>query len=154
MNQSIRFWTEYLNQYCMVEGLTGLTVPNIVGSVRVNTSLKTYSINEFLDELVNEKFEVLITYCPDMEELVFGNFKPWNAYRDYYECLGSIYFDSKDFQALVSNLNDLKAQLISRYGNRIKNETYSKVYQTDKWVYLTDEDNYRHSVVNNNLKFK
>lgn len=154
MNQSITFWKEYLNQYCIVEGFTGLTIPNIVGSVRANTFLKTYSINEFLDELITERFEVLISYCTDIEELVFGNFKPWSPYRDCYERIGSIYFDSKDFQVSVENLSDLKVQLLVKYGLRIKNKTFSKIYQTDNWVYLTDEDKQRHSLICTNLKSK
>ena len=75
MNQTILFWKEYIELYCLDKGQTGLTIPNIIGSVRLNTDFKGYTINDFLNQVINENFEILISYCPDIDELVFGKFK-------------------------------------------------------------------------------
>ncbi|MDO6517740.1 hypothetical protein [Zobellia uliginosa] len=154
MNQSTLFWKEYINLYCIEKGQTGLTISNIIGSVRLNTSLKEYSIEDFFTEIVNEKFEILISSCNDIDELVIGKFKNWNAPKTYYQNIDSIYFSKNDFQIVIKELNDLALELKKRYNNRIESGTYSKNGQTNKWVYLTEEDMQNHLIVNEKLTVK
>lgn len=154
MKESIVFWKEYLKQYCSIEGYTGLTIPNIIGSIRINTSHENYSIGDFLNEVTNENFEMLISFCTDEDELVFGNFKPWNFYRNGYDKIGSIYFEENDFLLPVQPLGQLKNRLEEMYKCRIEKGTFSKVNNSNKWIYLTDEDIFRHSKVMFSLKSK
>jgi hypothetical protein len=154
MKESIVFWKEYLKQYSSTEGFTGLTIPNIIGSVRINTSYESYSIGDFLDEVLNENFEILISFCTDEDELVFGYFKPWNFYKKGYDKIGSIHFNKSDFSLPVNTLGQLKNQLEKKYKCRINLGTFSKVNNSNKWIYLTDEDIFRHSKVMTTLKSK
>ncbi|WP_139855279.1 hypothetical protein [Aequorivita sinensis] len=154
MNQSTYFWKEYINLYCVEKGQTGLTISNIIGSVRLNTSLKEYSIEDFFAEIVKEKYEILISSCNDIDELVLGKFKNWNGLKTYYQNIGSIYFSKNDFQIEIKELNDLSLELKKRYNNRIESGTYSKIGGTNEWVHLTEEDKQNHLLVNEKLTFK
>ena len=142
MTQAILFWKEYIKLYCFDKEQTGLTIPNIIGSVRLNTDFKEYAINDFLNQVINENFEILISYCPDIDELVFGKFKNWDAPKNYYKNINSIYFSQTNFKQKINKLNDLSSELENKYKKRIKNETYSK--EGNSWIFLTLEDKHNH----------
>lgn len=150
MSQSILFWKEYIKLYCSDKEQTGLTIPNIIGSVKLNTSFKEYSIYDFLNEVVNENFEILISKCPDIDELVFGKFKNWNAPKNYFKNISSIYFTQSDSQTKITELKDLIKELESQYNNRIENKTYSR--EENSWIYLTSEDKQNHLIVKQRLE--
>ncbi|WP_437370461.1 hypothetical protein [Maribacter litoralis] len=152
--QSALFWIEYLNLYCIEKGQTGMTVSNIVGSVRLNTIFKKYSINDFLTEILIEDYELLISNCPDIEELVVGKFKNWNAPKKYFQSFGTIYFSKSDFQTKIMGLRDLTLELEKRYQIRIENKTYSKDEGSNSWIFLSDEDKQNHLLVNEKLGVK
>ncbi|WP_143156793.1 hypothetical protein [Aequorivita viscosa] len=129
---------------------TGLSIPNIVGSVRLNSSSKNYSISDFLTDVANENFEILISECPDINELVFGKFKNWDAPKNYYQHINSIYFSKSNFRNEILDLKSLAKELENQYYLRIENQTYSK--ENGSWVYLTLEDEQNHFTVNQRLK--
>jgi|SRR5690554_383357 len=150
MNQTTAFWQEYINLYCLDKGQTGLTIPNIIGSVRLNTTFRNYSIMDFLNEVLNENFEILISKCSEIDELVFGKFKNWDAPKNYYKNINSIHFSQSHFQAEIKELRDLAIELESQYNNRIVNRTYSK--DEGIWINLTLEDEKNHLIVRQRLE--
>lgn len=154
MNKRKLFWIEYIELYCIENGLTGLTIPNIIGSVRLNTSFKDYSINDFLTEVINEEYEIIISNCTDLDEIVIGKFKGWNAPKSYYENIGSIYYSKNDFKIENFEFKDLVDVLEFRYNSKINNEKYSKDLKSNSWLNLTLEDKQNHMKVIEKLRIK
>lgn len=152
MKESKLFWKEYINLYCIEKGQTGLTIPNIVGSVRLNTNFTEYTINDLLTEIIEDDSEILISFCNNIDELVLGKFKNWNAPKNYYQNIDSIYFSKKDFLKPISELNHLILELEYRYNDKIQNKTYSKDEKTNLWIKTSEEDQQNYLLVKEKLE--
>ena len=142
------FWKKLINIWCVVEGHYGLTIPNIIGSVRLNTHMKNYNIEHFFNEVFELNKVLKISYCGDLEELIIGTFKNTDGQKDYYDNLGPIYFTKSIFEKEVSNYQDLIDYFKKEYSIKIEEELYSKDYYTKKWIKLTDEDKLLHDKIN------
>lgn len=152
MTESKLFWKEYIDIYCVDKGQTGLTIPNLVGSVRLNTNFTEYTIKDLLTEIIEEEFEILISFCNDINEYVIGKFKNWNSPKNYFQNIDSIYFSKNQFKMSISELNHLILEFENLYNDKIENKTYSKDEKTNMWIKSTDEDQQNYLLVNEKLK--
>lgn len=154
MKESKLFWKEYINIYCIEKGQTGLTIPNLVGSVRINTDFTEYTIKDLLTEIIEEEFEIKISYCNDIDEYVIGKFKNWNSPKNFYQNINSIYYSKNQFKKSINELNHLILEFEIHYNDKIKNKTYSKDEKNNTWIKTTEEDLQNYILVNEKLKNK
>ncbi|WP_100616370.1 hypothetical protein [Confluentibacter citreus] len=138
MIESAEFIKNLIYSWCIEEDRYGLTLPNIIGAVRLMTEKENYSIIDFFNELPNVEIDIKISSCGDLEEFVFGTFKREDAPKNYYKQINSIYFSTSEID--VNNYEELISLFIENYSDKIDNGFYSKNYYTKEWSDLTEED--------------
>ena len=147
MNENPQFWNKLIDYWCIEEEHNGLTIPNIIGAVKLNTEKIDFNIEMFFDEISQSKEVLKIRFCGDLDEFVIGRFKKTDAPKHYYENQNTLYYNKRDFETEISSYDDLKNYFNNLYRDKIKNELYSKDYYTKEWVKITDEDIQLHNNV-------
>lgn len=139
MKESQIYWKQLINIWCIEEGHYGFTIPYIIGSVRMNTSMKEYNIDDFFLEVIDSKEELKISYCPDLEELIIGPFKHEDGPKKYFENIDLIYFTKSNFETKITNYKELIEFFNNKYSTKIDKGFYSKDYNTKEWTTTTDD---------------
>ncbi|RAJ17352.1 hypothetical protein LX77_03898 [Gelidibacter algens] len=138
MIESTKFIKNLIYSWCIKEDRYGLTLPNIIGAVRLKTEKKNYSITDFFNELPNVEIDIKISSCGDLEEYVIGTFKSEDAPKNYYNQINSIYYSTSEID--VKNYEELISLFRKKYSDKIDSGLYSKDYYTKEWSDLNEED--------------
>lgn len=138
MIESNTFIKNLIYSWCIKEDRYGLTLPNIIGAVRLKTENKNYSISDFFNELPDVEIDIKISSCGDLEEFVIGTFKREDGPKKYYNQINSIYYSTNEIE--VNNYEELISFFKEKYSDKIDNGLYSKDYYTKEWSDLKEED--------------
>tara|TARA_R110001583_G_scaffold195383_2_gene372463 strand:+ start:718 stop:1161 length:444 start_codon:yes stop_codon:yes gene_type:complete len=138
MIESTKFIKNLIYSWCITNDRYGLTLPNIIGAVRLKTENKSYSITDFFNELPNVEIDIKISSCGDLEEFVIGTFKREDAPKKYYNEINSIYYSTSEIE--VNSYEELTSIFIEKYSDKVDNGLYSKDYYTKEWNDLNEED--------------
>jgi len=145
--ESSKYIKNLIYNWCIEEDRYGLTLPNIIGAVRLKTNYENYSIKEFFNELPEVQLDIKISSCGDLEELVFGTFKREDAPKHYYNKINSIYYSKNEIE--VNNYEELISLFNAQYSDIIDQGFYSKNYYTKEWNNFNDEEiKYLNSIKN------
>lgn len=123
--------------WCNNNGQYGLTLPYLIGAIRF---LKEYefTINDFFSNLINIDIIIKISYCQDLDELIFGTFKSEDAPKEYYDKLTPyIYISNNEY---FKDYNELIAYCLIEYSSIINNTLYSKDMETGQWKNFEQND--------------
>jgi hypothetical protein len=135
MKNSTKYLSRIICDFCINKDRYGLTLPNIIGLIRLKNE-GNYSIDNFFSDLTN--LEIKISFCSDLDEYVFGTFKRNDAPKKYYNQINSIYYSTNEID--VNNYEELISLFREKYSNKIDSGLYSKNYYTKEWSGLNDED--------------
>jgi len=138
MIESTKFIKNLIYSWCITNDRYGLTLPNIIGAVRLKTENKNYSITDFFNELPNVEIDIKISSCGDLEEFVIGTFKREDAPKKYYNEINSIYYSTSEIQ--INSYEELTSIFREKYSDKVDNGLYSKDYYTKEWNDLNEED--------------
>lgn len=138
MIDSVTYINKLIYNWCIRDGRYGLTLPNIIGSIRYYNNNVDYSIESFFKDLPNVDLDIKISSCPDLDEFVFGTFKREDAPKNYYNEVNSIFYSENELN--VNSYEDLISLFEEKYSNKTENGLYSKNYYTKEWTDLTKED--------------
>ena len=138
MIESVDYIKSLIYSWCVKEDRYGLTLPNIIGSIRLKTDNENYSINDFFNELPDVEIDIKISSCGDLDEFVFGTFKREDAPKEYYNQINNIYYSTNEIS--VNNYEELISYFKEKYSDKIDNGLYSKNYYTKEWSDLNRED--------------
>lgn len=138
MIDSTEYIKKLIHNWCIRDDRYGLTLPNIIRAIRLNTVKTDYSIDSFFNELPEVDLDIKISSCPDLDELVFGTFKREDAPKNYYNEVNSIYYSKHDMK--INSYEELISLFKNKYSEKIENGLYSKNYYTKIWSDLTEED--------------
>ena len=138
MIESSVYIKKLIYSWCIRDDRYGLTLPNIIRAVRLNTLKTDYSIDSFFNELPEVDLDIKISSCPDLDELVFGTFKREDAPKNYYNEVNLIYYSKHDMK--INSYEELISLFKNKYSEKIENGLYSKNYYSKKWSDLTEED--------------
>lgn len=127
-----------LYSWCIRDDNYGLTLPNIIGAVRLDSNDMNYTIERFFQDLPKVDLHIKISSCPDLKEYVFGTFKREDAPKNYYDEVNSIFYSKNELN--ITSFAELITFFENEYKNKIENGKYSKDYYTKKWSGLTKED--------------
>ncbi len=134
--------TEYIKKliynWCIKEDRYGLTLPCIIGAIRLKTKKEDYSIDIFFNELPKVEIDIKISYCGDIEEFVIGTFKREDAPKNYYNQVKSIFYSKNEIN--INTYIELISFFKENYSDKIDNSLYSKNYYTKKWSEMNEED--------------
>jgi len=138
MIESSEYIKKLIYHWCIKEDRYGLTLPNIIGAIRLKSQDKSYSIDDFFNELPDVDIDIKISSCGDLEEYVFGTFKREDAPKKYYNQVNSIYYSKSQID--INDYDELISFFKENYSDKIDNGLYSKNYYTKKWSDLDKED--------------
>ncbi len=138
MIESSEYIKKLIHHWCIKEDRYGLTLPNIIGAIRLISQDKSYSFDDFFNELPDVDIDIKISFCGDLEEYVFGTFKREDATKKYYNQVNSIYYSKNQID--INNYDELISFFKENYSDKIDNGLYSKNYYTKKWSDLDKED--------------
>lgn len=138
MIESSVYIKKMIYSWCIRDDNYGLTLPNIIGAVRLNTNNTNYTIKRFFQVLPKVDLHIKISFCPDLEEYVFGTFKREDAPKNYYNEINSIFYSKNELN--INSFEELISFFENEYKDKIEDGKYSKDYYTKKWSGLTKKD--------------
>lgn len=138
MIESSVYIKKLIFNWCIRDDNYGLTLPNIIGAVRLNTNDINYTIERFFQNLPQVDLDIKISFCPDLEEYVFGTFKREDAPKNYYNEVNSIFYSKNELN--INSFAELISFFENEYKDKIEDGKYSKNYYTKKWSGLTKKD--------------
>lgn len=138
MIKSSEYIKKLIYHWCINEDRYGLTLPYIIGAIRLKLQDESYSIADFFNELPDVDVDIKISSCEDLEEFVFGTFKREDAPKKYYSQVNSIYYSKNQID--INTYDELISFFKENYSNKIDNGLYSKNYYTKEWSDLDKED--------------
>lgn len=138
MIESSVYIKKLIYSWCIRDDNYGLTLPNIIGAVRLNTNNTNYTIERFFQNLPKVDLHIKISFCPDLEEYVFGTFKREDAPQNYYNEINSIFYSKNELN--INSFAELISFFENEYKDKIEDGKYSKDYYTKKWSGLSKKD--------------
>lgn len=130
--------TSLIYNWCCIKDRYGLTLPYLIGAIRLKSKNDEYSIENFFNELPLTEIDVLISFCSDIDEIVIGTFKNNNAPKKFYDKINSIYMIKKELN--IETYHQLKNLFIKKYSGKVLNNNYSKNYYNGEWNPFDYED--------------
>ena len=115
MIESSVYIKKLIYSWCIRDDRYGLTLPNIIRAIRLNTLKTDYSIDSFFNELPEVDLDIKISSCPDLDELVFGTFKREDAPKNYYNEVNLIYYSKHDMK--INSYEEYKEYM--KYYNKL-----------------------------------
>lgn len=131
MSKRIKYLSKIIYYWCISQNSYGLTLPNIIGIIRVKAKNENYSIDNLFNELQEVDLDIKISFCNNLDEFVFGTFKREDAPKKYYSKINSIYFSINEIK--ITNYEELINFFKEKYKYNIDNGYYSKNYYTKEW---------------------
>jgi hypothetical protein len=139
MSNSEIYIEKIIYNWCIRDDNYGLTLPNIVGAIRLKSNDVHYSIKDFFRDILKVNLDVKISLCPDLKEYVFGTFKREDAPKRFYSEVNLIFYSKNELN--IKSYEELIISFENKYSEKIEAGLYSKNYYSKKWSGLTTEDN-------------
>ncbi len=149
--KTTEFIKKLIINWCEERGKYGITLPYMVGAIRLKTGNEKYSAEDFFNDIPNVELDVVISICNELGskyEYIIGTFT-----REYSEAScykkepvylnGNI--ESKEKSLIDNDYQYLISFLTEKYSDKIEQEIYSKnpiesgseIY---KWGEFTEEE--------------
>ena len=134
-------WYKLIKYWCNDLGRYGLTIPFLIGFVRLERKKPEITILSFLDEIQTTKVakEILISYCDDLDEYVIGLNKAEYPNIKSLPRIGGFVINSEILEK-HANVTELMEYLSEIYLDKVKLSKYSKEYDTENWSGFTEND--------------
>lgn len=134
-------WYKLIKYWCKDLGRYGLTIPFLIGFVRLERKNPEITILSLLDEIQTTRIakEILISHCDDLDEYVVGLNKAEYPNIKSLPRMGGFVINS-DILEKYTNVAELMEFLSGIYLDKVKQSKYSKEYGTENWSDFTEND--------------